>query len=70
MKKERERGGGEKEGDETSQPPFATAAGGSISLLLFIYTHFFIYLMRVWDEGAITAVICSTNVQSRPPSLM
>lgn len=67
MKRERERGRGEKEGDETSQPPFAA---GSISLPLFIYTHFFIYLMWVWDEGAITAVICGTNVQSRPPSLM
>lgn len=62
----------EKEGDETSQPSFAAGAG-SISptpLFLFIYTHFFIYLMRVWDEGAITAVICSTNVQSQAPSLM
>lgn len=53
-----------------SFPLTSTGPVSPTTLLLFIYTHFFIYLMWFWEEGAITAVICGTNVQSRTPSLM
>lgn len=62
-------------GDETirlppTPPPPGLRFPDTPPLLLFVYTHFFIYLMWVREEGAITAVICGTNVQSRTPSLM